>query len=165
MKVFTYSGIQPALLTFPSRCIVAQMQYRRPFLIFLDCTVPYHKKDTLNYISSINKCIGIQSIPFHKNKRISIETLRYRRTIEDMARKRGSKDVAAERKRAIVDIFNAGLTPKQVAMYYNMSTSTVRSILRRYRKKGAVNDVHARGRKQKLDERSIRLLLSYMRKN
>ena len=65
-----------------------------------------------------------------------------------MARERGSKDVAAERKRAIVDMVNAGLAPKQVAMYYNMSPSTVRSIQHRYRRKGTVNGVHSRGRKQ-----------------
>ena len=129
--------------------------------------VQYHirKEDALNYRSSINKCIGIQSTPFYKNKTISTEPLRYPRTIGDMARKRGSKDVDTERKRAIVDMVNEGLTPKQVAMYYDMSPSTVRSMPHQYRRKGTVNGVHSRGRIQKLDQRSIRLLLSYVRKN
>ena len=70
------------------------------------------KKDTLNYRSSINKRIGIQPIPFYKNKTIYTETLRYPKTIGDMARKIGSKDFAAERERAILDMVNAGLTPK-----------------------------------------------------
>ena len=104
-------------------------------MIFFIVQYPITKKDALNYRSATNKCIGIQSIPFYKNKRIFTETLRYPRTIGEMARKRGSKDLAAERKRAIVDMVNAGLTPKQVAMYYNMSASTVRSILHRYIKK------------------------------
>lgn len=82
------------------------------------------EKDALNYPSSINECVRIQSIRFNKNKTISTETLKYPRTIRDMAGTRGSKDVAAERKRAIVDIANAGLTPKQVGMCYNVSSST-----------------------------------------
>lgn len=75
-----------------------------------------------------------------------------------MARKTGSKQVEGERKRAIVNMVEAGLTSSNVATYFNMNVSTVHSIPSRYRQQGTEDLNENRGRNALLDNRSMRKL-------
>lgn len=82
-----------------------------------------------------------------------------------MGRKEGSSQVEEERKRTIVHMVQAGLTPTAVANHFCMNRSTVYSILHRYKQQGTLSPTETRGRKKKLDERSMRRLMKYAKSN
>ena len=74
-----------------------------------------------------------------------------------MGRPKGGKQVAGERKHAIVEMVRAGLSQSHVARFYNMSRSTVASIVQRSRT--IQSGIEKRGAKRALSERCVRRLL------
>ena len=82
-----------------------------------------------------------------------------------MGRPRGAKDITAEQKMKVLDMLRAGLTQKKVAVFYNLSVSTVKSIVHRNKRASTIVSKKKMGRKHKLGPRCQRRLLNFVRNN
>ena len=81
-----------------------------------------------------------------------------------MGRAKGSKNVSELLKSKIKDLIKSGMTPSEVAKFYNVSRNTVKSIIRRSRQVTTVS-IRKPGRLHKLGPRCVRRLLNYVKDN
>ena len=81
-----------------------------------------------------------------------------------MGRAKGSKNAFVLLKSEIIDLIKSGMTPIEVANFYNVSRNTVKCITRRSRQVKSAQ-IKKPGRLLKLGSRHVRRLLNYVRDN
>lgn len=84
------------------------------------------------------------------------------KTIVDMGRSTGSKNVLPEQKDRIIAMYKAGLKQAEIARYYNMPRNTVKSIIRRSKQTSDTVVIKKVGRKPKLLPTNHVHLLNYV---
>lgn len=82
-----------------------------------------------------------------------------------MARKKGSKQFSGERKNEILYMTGLGVKQCEIAKYYLMPQPTVSNIIKRGRFTRMKKNTDGRGRKIKLCNRGVRVLLQQDKQN
>lgn len=67
---------------------------------------------------------------------------------------------STELKETVVRMNNSGLPPSQIAKHCDLPVNSVKSILRRFKKRGTVESLKPSGRPKKLSDRDVRSLVS-----
>ena len=80
----------------------------------------------------------------------------------DMGRSNGSKNVRADKKTKISEMYKAGLTQTGIAHYVKMSQDTVKSIIKRGQQYSTNSITKKNGRKPKLLSEQHNNLLNYI---
>lgn len=80
-------------------------------------------------------------------------------------RKRGTKQVPEARENTILGMYAVGIKQVDIVRHYELSKSTVSSIIKRGRSSSEGGNEENRGRKPKISERLICSLLSYAENN
>ena len=82
-----------------------------------------------------------------------------------MARPKEAKEIRSERCQTIVVLSKSVMRQAEIASRLKLHRCTASAILKRYKGKHSYVKVETRGRKQCLNERSLRLLKSYVHQN